>query len=164
MFTPSEHSTSYGGVDSWLASRAVSIAKAQVGKPYLWGAEGPDAFDCSGLMTYAYQKAGLPVSRWTTSALNAGTALTSKVSLSSLLPGDMLLFGSPVNHVGMYVGNGQMVSAPSSGKNVKIGSMGSPVSAVRVTGVGTAVTAGSTIVPLLALGGGLWWARKKGWI
>ncbi|MDP2310918.1 MAG: NlpC/P60 family protein [Pseudomonadota bacterium] len=142
-----------------IASLAVAAAKAQVGKPYKWGSAGPNSFDCSGLMTYAYQQAGLSgFSRWTTSALMAGTKLTQKVSLSDVQPGDMLLFGNPVNHVGMAIGGGQMVSAPYTGATVKIGGIGSPVAAVRVVGAGGVVssvvgaaTAGVKSILLLAV-------------
>ncbi len=90
------------------ASRAVAVAMAQIGKPYVWGASGEASFDCSGLMGYAWGAAGhsLPHSS------RAQYAATRRVSQSELQPGDLLFFGSPIHHVAMYIGNGQMVEAP----------------------------------------------------
>jgi cell wall-associated NlpC family hydrolase len=98
------------------AQVAVNTALAQVGDPYVWGAGGPDAFDCSGLMQYAYSAAGVSLPH--SSSLQSG--MGSPVSVSSLQPGDLLFFYSPVSHVGMYIGNGQMVHASTSGSPVKV--------------------------------------------
>src|SRR5215218_1865764 len=100
---------------------AVNTALAQLGDPYVWGAAGPDAFDCSGLTMYAYAAAGvsLPHSSSMQSAL--GTA----VSYYDLQPGDLVFFYSPVSHVAMYIGNGQMVHASTSGQPVKVVSVDS---------------------------------------
>jgi cell wall-associated NlpC family hydrolase len=102
------------------AQAAVDTALAQVGDPYVWGAGGPNAFDCSGLMQYAYSAAGisLPHSSGMQSRMGAS------VSSSALQPGDLLFFYSPVSHVGMYIGNGQMVHAATSGSPVKVASLG----------------------------------------
>jgi cell wall-associated NlpC family hydrolase len=101
---------------SGAAQTAVRTALAQVGDPYVWGAAGPNAFDCSGLMQYAYSAAGisLPHSSGLQSQMGA------PVSASALQPGDLLFFYSPVSHVGMYIGNGQMVHAATSGSPVKV--------------------------------------------
>jgi cell wall-associated NlpC family hydrolase len=115
------------------AQAAVNTALAQVGDPYSWGAGGPDAFDCSGLMQYAYSAAGVSLPHSSRSQSQMGTP----VSRDQLQPGDLVFFYSPVSHVGMYIGNGQMVHASTSGQPVKVASldsMGSYNSARRVAG------------------------------
>ena len=101
------------------ASAAVAKAKEQIGKPYQWGAEGPDSFDCSGLTLYAWRAGGrsLPHSS------GAQYSATARVSTSALQPGDLLFYGSPIHHVGIYVGNGQMVEASQSGTPVRYASI-----------------------------------------
>jgi cell wall-associated NlpC family hydrolase len=98
------------------AQVAVNTALAQQGKPYVWAAAGPNSYDCSGLVQYAYAKAGikLPHSSRTQSTLG------KPVSRANLQPGDLVFFYSPVSHVGIYIGNGLMVHAPTSGSVVKI--------------------------------------------
>ncbi|MEV4750972.1 C40 family peptidase [Streptosporangium sp. NPDC049248] len=98
------------------ARKAVSTAKKQIGDPYRWGASGPGAFDCSGLVKYAWRKAGVSIPRITHSQYRA---IRKKVSWSHLRPGDLMFF-SGKGHVGMYVGKGRMVHSPSSGKTVRI--------------------------------------------
>jgi cell wall-associated NlpC family hydrolase len=118
---------------SAAAQKAVDTALAQVGDPYVWGAGGPDAFDCSGLTQYAYSAAGVSLPHSSSSQSRMGMA----VSRSELQPGDLLFFYSPVSHVGMYIGNGQMVHASTSGQPVKVASidsMGSYNSARRIAG------------------------------
>jgi cell wall-associated NlpC family hydrolase len=101
---------------SGAARTAVDTALAQVGDPYVWGAGGPDSFDCSGLMQYAYSAAGISLPHSSSMQSQMG----APVSASALQPGDMLFFYSPVSHVGMYIGNGQMVHASTSGSPVKV--------------------------------------------
>ena len=116
---------------SGAAQKAVDTALAQVGDPYVWGAAGPDAFDCSGLMQYAYSAAGVSLPHSSSSQSRMGTP----VSRDQLQPGDLVFFYSPVSHVGMYIGNGQMVHASTSGQPVKVASldsMGSYNSARRI--------------------------------
>ena len=118
---------------SGAAQVAVNTALAQVGDPYVWGAGGPDAFDCSGLTQYAYSAAGVSLPHSSSSQSRMGTP----VSRSQLQPGDLVFFYSPVSHVGMYIGNGQMVHASTSGQPVKVASldsMGSYNSARRIAG------------------------------
>ncbi|WP_433255265.1 C40 family peptidase [Streptosporangium sp. CA-135522] len=98
------------------AGKAVVAAKKQIGDPYRWGATGPGAFDCSGLVQYAWRKAGVSLPRITQSQYRA---VRKKVSWSRLRPGDLLFFYGK-GHVGMYVGKGKMVHSPSSGKTVRI--------------------------------------------
>jgi cell wall-associated NlpC family hydrolase len=116
---------------SAAAQKAVDTALAQVGDPYVWGAGGPDAFDCSGLTQYAYSAAGISLPHSSSSQSTMGTP----VSRDQLQPGDLVFFYSPVSHVGMYIGNGQMVHASTSGQPVKVASldsMGSYNSARRI--------------------------------
>ena len=116
---------------SGAAQKAVDTALAQVGDPYVWGDGGPDAFDCSGLMQYAYSAAGVSLPHSSASQSRMGTP----VSRDQLQPGDLVFFYSPVSHVGMYIGNGQMVHASTSGQPVKVASldsMGSYNSARRI--------------------------------
>jgi cell wall-associated NlpC family hydrolase len=106
---------------SQAAQIAVDAALAQRGKPYVWAADGPGSFDCSGLTAYAYGIAGIMLSH--SSALQARTG--QAVSRADLQPGDLVFFYSPVSHVGIYIGNGQMVHAPTSGDVVKIANVDS---------------------------------------
>ena len=101
------------------AATAVKVALAQLGKPYLWGASGPGSFDCSGLMLVAWRAGGksLPHSS------RAQFAATRRVSIGQIQPGDMVFFGSPIHHVGMYIGNGNMVEASRKGTPVRIRSV-----------------------------------------
>ena len=116
---------------SGAAQVAVDTAMAQIGDPYVWAAAGPDAFDCSGLTQYAYAAAGVSLPHSSSMQSQLGTP----VSVSELQPGDLVFFYSPVSHVGMYIGNGQMVHAATSGTPVQVASldsMGSPTGARRL--------------------------------
>lgn len=97
-------------------SGVVGIAMAQLGKPYQWGAAGPNSFDCSGLMMFAYSRVGISLPHSSKAQFGVGQA----VGKENLQPGDLVFFGSPIHHVGMYIGNGSMVHAPNSGDVVKI--------------------------------------------
>jgi cell wall-associated NlpC family hydrolase len=101
------------------AQTAVDAALSQVGKPYQWGAAGPDSYDCSGLTMWAWASAGVALPH------NSGAqySATPRVERSDLASGDLLFFGSPIHHVAMYIGNGQMVEAPYSGQVVRVVSM-----------------------------------------
>jgi cell wall-associated NlpC family hydrolase len=98
------------------AAGAVEAALSQVGKPYQWGAAGPDSYDCSGLTMWAWGRAGVALPH------NSGAqySATPRVDRSDWQPGDLLFFGSPIHHVAMYVGNGQMVEAPYTGAQVRV--------------------------------------------
>lgn len=115
--------------DSAVAQTAINFALNQVGKPYGWGAVGPSAFDCSGLMVAAYSSAGISLPRVTYGQMTVGTP----VSASALAPGDLVFFYGG-EHVGMYLGNGQVVHAADYGTGVIIASLSTmPMSsAVRV--------------------------------
>ncbi|MFE3034551.1 NlpC/P60 family protein [Streptomyces canus] len=98
------------------AAAAVSYAYAKLGSPYVWGATGPDAFDCSGLIQAAYRSAGISLPRTTYAQIDAGR----RVSRSELLPGDLVFFYSGISHVGLYIGNGQMIHAPNPSAPVRV--------------------------------------------
>ncbi|WP_409332654.1 C40 family peptidase [Trujillonella humicola] len=114
---------------SGAAQVAVDTALAQVGDPYVWGAGGPNAFDCSGLTQYAYAAAGVSLPHSSRMQSQMGTA----VSRAEMQPGDLIFYYSPVSHVSMYIGNGQMVHASTSGQPVKVVSVDSMggITAVR---------------------------------
>jgi peptidoglycan DL-endopeptidase CwlO len=101
---------------SGVAGTVVATAMAQRGKPYVWAAAGPGSFDCSGLTQYAFRAAGISLPHSSRLQSQMGTA----VSRADLQPGDLVFFYSPVSHVGIYIGNGQMVHAPTSGDVVKV--------------------------------------------
>ncbi|GIG91040.1 C40 family peptidase [Plantactinospora endophytica] len=105
------------------AQAAMRYALAQRGDPYLWGAEGPDRFDCSGLMLASYLSVGKRIPRVSRDQYN-GTRNQS-VAREALLPGDLVFFASgsswtSIHHVGMYIGNGKMVHSPTTGDVVKV--------------------------------------------
>jgi len=108
----------------------LSWACRQLGKPYKWGAEGPDSYDCSGFTLKAWAKGGVSLPH--SSKAQAGYG--SRVSVSDLQPGDLIFFHSPISHVGIYLGGGQMIHAPRSGDVVKVSGarLGSVVAAVRL--------------------------------
>lgn len=98
------------------ASAAVSYAYKALGSPYVWGATGPDAFDCSGLTQAAYRAAGVALPRTTYAQIAAG----ERVPRSQLQPGDLVFFYQGISHVGLYVGNGQMIHAPNPSAPVRL--------------------------------------------
>ncbi|MFB7787182.1 NlpC/P60 family protein [Streptomyces vinaceus] len=102
--------------DGSRAARAVAFAYGAIGKPYVWGATGPGSFDCSGLTQAAWRSAGVSLPRTTYTQINAG----QRVSRDQLAPGDLVFFYSGVTHVGLYIGNGQMIHAPRPGSTVRV--------------------------------------------
>ena len=102
------------------AQAIVNTARAQLGKPYVWGAEGPNTFDCSGLICYVYGQNGIKMPRTSREQANVGTT----ISQSQLQPGDLIFSSTDgsgrVTHVGIYIGNGQMIHAPQEGDVVKV--------------------------------------------
>ena len=101
---------------SSVGTRALALAKGKLGAPYVWGAAGPSAFDCSGLIVWAYKRLGvsLPHSSATLSTMGR------PVSKAALQPGDLVFFYSPVSHVGIYAGNGMVLNATQSGEPVQL--------------------------------------------
>jgi len=111
-----------GGGGNWPAptipahGSVVQIAKSRLGAPYVWAAAGPRAFDCSGLTMWAYRQIGISLPHSSRAQINVG----QRVSRANIQPGDLVFFGSPIHHVGMYVGGGMMIHAPHSGDVVRI--------------------------------------------
>lgn len=101
------------------AGAAVAFARQQLGKPYEWGAAGPDSYDCSGLTMAAWRQGGVSLPH----SSSAQYSSTTHVSMSDLQPGDLLFYGSDIHHVGIYVGGGQMIEAPHSGTVVRYASI-----------------------------------------
>lgn len=112
---------------STRAAAAVAAARAALGSPYIWGSNGPSGFDCSGLMQWSYAKAGVSLPRTSQAQRYAG----QQVPLAQALPGDLVTYRSDASHVGMYVGNGQVIHAPYPGAQVRYDPVGMmPVSSV----------------------------------
>jgi cell wall-associated NlpC family hydrolase len=98
---------------------AVAAAKSRIGAPYVWGAAGPNAFDCSGLVMWAWGQAGVALPHFS----GAQYASTTHISMSQLQPGDLVFFGNPGDHVAIYVGGGMVIQAAHSGTTVAVGPM-----------------------------------------
>jgi peptidoglycan DL-endopeptidase CwlO len=99
-----------------VGTTALRAALTQRGKPYVWGAAGPDSYDCSGLVVWAFAQEGISLPHYTGSLWNSGM----HVSRADLEPGDLVFFFADISHVGMYIGNGLMVDAPSAGQDVQV--------------------------------------------
>lgn len=115
------------------AKKVIALAEQQIGKPYVWGARGPDSFDCSGLMQYVFRNAlGMEIGSWTVPQESAGTI----ISIEDAQPGDLYFWGSQgaTTHVALATGNGSYIHAPQPGDNVKVGNTQwyTPSFAVRV--------------------------------
>jgi len=95
---------------------ALRAALSRRGDPYVWGAAGPGAFDCSGLVVWAFAQEGITLPHYTGDLWNSGM----HVSRDNLEPGDLVFFFADLSHVGMYIGNGLMVDAPSTGQVVQV--------------------------------------------
>jgi cell wall-associated NlpC family hydrolase len=106
--------SSYKGPTSTQAEKAVAFAYAQIGKPYEWGATGPDSYDCSGLTMSAWAAAGVSIPRISYDQMSE----LPSVSTSALEPGDILGFAGN-SHVGIYVGGGDLIDAPQTGEDVE---------------------------------------------
>lgn len=94
----------------------LAYAKSQVGKAYVWGAAGPSSFDCSGLTMAAWAQSGVSLPHNSTAQYNSGR----RVSESELQPGDLVFYYSPISHVGLYIGDGQVVNALNPGSGVQL--------------------------------------------
>ncbi len=118
---------------SSIAARAVAAAMTKLGRPYVWAAAGPNAFDCSGLVQWAYRQVGVSTAHYTGTFWN----VYRHVSYNQLQPGDLVFFYADHHHVGIYIGGGMMINAPHTGDVVKISSVsghGNYSGAVRVVG------------------------------
>jgi cell wall-associated NlpC family hydrolase len=104
---------------SGRAAAAVAYAMAQVGKAYVWGAAGPNAFDCSGLTMAAWARAGVSLPHSSSAQFGMGPHIPE----SELQPGDLVFYYSPISHVGMYIGNGLIVNAENPSVGVKVTSL-----------------------------------------
>ena len=105
------------GVDATgRAAIAIHYAMAQVGKSYVYGAAGPNAFDCSGLMMMAWAQAGIGLPHSSSAQYGMGRHVAS----SDLQPGDLVFYYSPISHVAMYIGNGLIVEAANPGAGVRV--------------------------------------------
>ncbi|PWI17551.1 hypothetical protein DI272_27840 [Streptomyces sp. Act143] len=114
--TPTTGTASTAQAPNSRAAAAIAYAYSKIGSPYVWGATGPDAFDCSGLTQAAYRSAGISLPRTTYAQIDTGR----RVSRSELQPGDLVFFYSAISHVGIYIGNGQMIHAPNPTSTVRI--------------------------------------------
>jgi cell wall-associated NlpC family hydrolase len=117
------------------ADSIIAYGLAEVGKPYHFGDEGPNAFDCSGLMQYIFGKAGIKLPRTAAEQQKFATPVTKPV------PGDLVFFGAPAHHVGLYLGGGRMLAAPHTGANVRVQSVGDATNYGRISGAGTGAAA-----------------------
>ncbi len=149
-------------IDAVLPTNATSVQQAIVreafkhlGKPYVWGAKGPNTFDCSGLTYYVYMKAtGHYIGGWTGEQQYAGT----QIPVSQAQPGDLVFWGPSsgvTHHVGIYIGNGQFIHAPQPGDKVRVTSISdfTPDFAVRVNLAGLPAASGSLTGGSSILGG-----------
>ena len=140
-----------------VGDRAVALAKEYTGVPYRWGGTDPSTgLDCSGLTQLVYSKLGVTLPRVAADQARAGTSVAS---LDAARPGDLVFFGSPAHHVGIYVGDGKMIDAPHSGSTVGVHRLwGTPSSIRRVAPEGTGAAVGAAAGPgspasLAGLGG-----------
>jgi hypothetical protein len=133
-------------VDTFL-----SIVQSEIGKPYVYGDAGPTAFDCSGLVTYGLAQVGISLPH------NAAQQQKDTTKVTNPQPGDLVFFGQPAYHVGIYIGGGKMISAPHTGASVHIVSVGTPTGYGRVPGLGTgtAALADTASTTLAAAGSGV---------
>ncbi|MFB8235750.1 NlpC/P60 family protein [Kitasatospora purpeofusca] len=106
----------YTGPATGRAAAVVQFAYSQLGKPYVWGATGPSGYDCSGLTGAAYRAAGVQLPRVSQAQWNAG----ARIARADLQPGDLVFFYGDLHHVGLYIGDGKMIHAPRTGKNVEV--------------------------------------------
>ncbi|WP_031508043.1 C40 family peptidase [Streptomyces megasporus] len=109
------------GRASARGKKAIAYAMAQIGKDYEWGAEGPDTFDCSGLMLRAWEAAGERIPRTSQEQWR----LLPRVEITDMRPGDLIVYKKDAGHVGMYVGDGMMVHAPRTGRQITLAGAGS---------------------------------------
>ena len=120
-----------GGVSRLASSSAVAFARRQLGKPYVYGSAGPNSYDCSGLTMATYATVGVSLPHRASDQFRLGTP----VDASQLIPGDLVFSYSGPGHVGIYVGNGLMISSPNSNSAVRYdpaGEYGNYVGARRV--------------------------------
>ncbi|MEE1755593.1 C40 family peptidase [Streptomyces sp. SP18CS02] len=133
-----EQQEQYDAQTAWLSSgalkeinrsaspqgrKAIEFASAQLGKPYVWGAEGPDSYDCSGLTSQAWSAAGRGIPRTSQEQWR----LLPRIEIKDMRPGDLIIYHADASHVGMYIGDGAIIHAPRPGRNVTMAGAGSMV-------------------------------------
>ncbi|MFF7982352.1 C40 family peptidase [Streptomyces sp. NPDC007901] len=106
---------------SAAGKKAVAFATAQIGKPYVWGAEGPDSYDCSGLTSQAWASAGQPIPRTSEEQWKQ----LRHVDVKDMRPGDLIIYYDDASHVALYIGDGAIIQAPRPGRTVSIAGAGS---------------------------------------
>jgi peptidoglycan DL-endopeptidase CwlO len=137
-------------------SPAIDIAQRYLGTPYVWGGESPGGFDCSGLVQHVYRQLGVSLPRVAADQARSGQPVAS---LAEARPGDLIAFGEPVDHIGIYAGDNLMVVAPKTGDVVKVQEIyREPTAIRRVMPAPSAVSFGSDLstqrsILLSALGG-----------
>lgn len=115
--------------------QVIAYGLAEVGQPYVWGAEGPDAFDCSGLMLWIFGRAGITLPRTAREQQRAAKPVDTP------RPGDLVFWDNPATHVGLYLGDGRYLAAPGRGKTVRVSKLygrptyGRPVGLAGLGGV-----------------------------
>jgi cell wall-associated NlpC family hydrolase len=116
--------------ENTVGYQALQAAISREGDPYVWGAAGPSAFDCSGLVVWAYAQEGIALPHFTGDLWNSGVHVTR----ADLEPGDLVFFFADISHVGIYIGNGMMIDAPDFGQTVQVQpiSLDPYVGAVRI--------------------------------
>ncbi|MFI8305308.1 NlpC/P60 family protein [Streptomyces sp. NPDC085927] len=110
-----------GTEESSAGRKAIAYATRQLGKPYVWGAEGPDTFDCSGLTSQAWLDAGVVIPRTSQEQWR----LLHRVPVEDMRPGDLIIYNSDATHVSLYIGDGEMIHAPRPGRYVTVAPAGS---------------------------------------
>ncbi|MCG7210370.1 C40 family peptidase [Streptomyces arenae] len=108
------------GNASAAGQKAIAFATAQIGKPYVWGAEGPDSYDCSGLTSQAWASAGKPIPRTSQEQWKQ----LKHVDVKDMRPGDLIIYFDDASHVALYIGDGAIIQAPRPGRTVSIGGAG----------------------------------------
>lgn len=131
-----EQEAEYKSQSAWLSSgalkeinrgasasgkKAVAFATSKIGLPYVWGAEGPKSYDCSGLTSQAWASAGRPIPRTSQEQWRQ----LPHIAIKDMRPGDLIIYHSDASHVGMYIGDGAIVHAPRPGRNVTLAGAGS---------------------------------------
>lgn len=129
-----ESATTTSPVVSDDQARAAAVARNMIGVPYKWGGATPRGFDCSGLVQYSYNKVGLSVPRTSRAQYSA----SERLNLKDARVGDLVFFNfdRSISHVGIYLGGGRFVHAPSSGKRVEVSSLRQPPYSNHFAGVG----------------------------
>jgi hypothetical protein len=117
------------------ADSIIAYGLTEIGKPYHYGDEGPNSFDCSGLMQFIFGKAGIKLPRTAAQQQQIATPVSNPV------PGDLVFYGAPATHVALYLGGGRMLAAPHTGANVRVQSVYGTPQYGRISGAGTGTVA-----------------------